>query len=224
MKILTINYNESDIESKENLSSDEQLEMHDLNNQVENVRTYDTENVSSDDDKSSEEEEASTDETASQLFNFSSTILFRLRKTLALIKRSLILQLFVFGEIKKQELKTNNLSSDFHVRWSSTFLMISKIITAEKVYNKITIDPGTIDGLSEGWKFVEILSYYLAPFFEATKLLSNRNFPSLSSAKFVQNMLMNFLENESSAKCFRSQSSSLVERKNIYWVRTSGFT
>ena len=34
------NYNESDIESNENLSSDEQLEMHDENNQVENVCTY----------------------------------------------------------------------------------------------------------------------------------------------------------------------------------------
>ena len=127
---------------------------------------------------------------------------------------------FVFGE----GLKINNLSSDFHVRWNSTFLMISKIIIARDVYDKITIDPGTIDGLTEKqiskleklnllleeWKFLEILHYNLVPFFEATKLLSNRNFPTLSSAKFAQNTLMNFLENKSSAKCFLSQSSSLV--------------
>ena len=109
-------YNESDIKSNENLSSGEQLEMHDENKQVENVCTYDMENVSSDDNKSSEEEEASTNETVNQLFSFSSTILFRLRKTVPLVKRSSILQSFVFGEIKKQGLKINNLSSDFHVR------------------------------------------------------------------------------------------------------------
>ena len=127
------NYNENDIKSNENLPSDEQLEMHDVNNQVENVCTYVTENVSSDDDKSSEEEEASTNEIVNQLFNFSSIILFRLRKTVALLKRSSIMQSFVFGKIKKQGLKINNLSSDFHVRWNSTFLMISKIITAKNV-------------------------------------------------------------------------------------------
>ena len=156
-------------------------------------------------------------------------MLFRLRKTVALVKRSSILQSFVFGEIKKQGLKINNLSSDFHVRWNSTFLMISKIITAKNVYNKITIDPGTIDGLtekqisklkklsllSEDWKFLKILHFDLVPFFEATKLLSTRNFPTLSLAKFVQNMLMNFLENESSVKCFLSQSSSLDVRENM---------
>ena len=185
--------------------------------------------MSSDDDNSSKEEEASTNETVNQLFNFSSTILLRLRKTVALVKRSSILQSFVFGEIKKQGLKINNLSSDFHVRWKLTFLTISKIITAKNVYNKITIDPGTIDGLtekqisklkklnllSEDWKFLEILHYNLSLFFEATKLLSTRNFQTLSTAKFFQNTLMNSFENESLAKCFLSQSSSLVERENM---------
>ncbi|XP_047133825.2 uncharacterized protein LOC124811958 [Hydra vulgaris] len=107
--------------------------------------------------------------------------------------------------------------------------MISKIIKAKYVYNKITIDPGTIDGLTEkqinklkklallsdDWKFLDILHYNLAPFFEATKLLSTKNFPTLSSAKFVQNTLMNFLENESSAKCFLLQPSPTVERENM---------
>ena len=76
-------HNESDIKSNENPSSDKQLEMHDVNNQVENVCTYDTGNASPDDDKSREEKLASTDETVNQLFNFSSIILFRLRKTAA---------------------------------------------------------------------------------------------------------------------------------------------
>ena len=48
--------------------------------------TYDMENVSSDDDKSSEEEEASTNETVNQSFKFSSAMLFRIRKTVALLK------------------------------------------------------------------------------------------------------------------------------------------
>ena len=95
--------------------------MHDVNNQVENMCTYDKKKVSSDDDKSKDEEEASTDESLNQLLNFSSIILFRLRKTVALVKRSSILQSFVFGEIKKQGLKINNLSSDFYVSWNSTF-------------------------------------------------------------------------------------------------------
>ncbi|MBY0580649.1 MAG: hypothetical protein K2P53_03070 [Rickettsiales bacterium] len=213
------NYNESDIESNGNISSDDNEDI---------SCTSDKEAVSSSDEESSDEEAALT-ETVDHLFNFSSSILFRLRKTVALVKRSSILQSFVFSEIKKQGLKIKNLSSDFHVRWNSTFLMISKIIKAKYVYNKITIDPGTIDGLtekqitklkkltllSEDWKFLDILHHNLAPFFEATKLLSTRNFPSLSSAKFVQNTLMNFLENESSAKCFLSQLSPLVERENM---------
>ena len=73
--------------------------------------------------------------------------------------------------------------------------MISKIITAKNIYNKIIIDPSTIDGLtekqisklktlnllSEDWKLLEILHYNLSPFFEATKLLSTRNLCTLSS-------------------------------------------
>ena len=59
------------------------------------------------------------------------------------------MQSLVSGEIKKQGLKINNLSSHFHVRRNSTFLITSKIITAKNVYNKINIDPGTIDRLTE---------------------------------------------------------------------------
>ena len=84
-------------------------------------------------------------------FNLSSTILFRLRKTVAFVKRSSSLQSFVYGEIKKQGLKINNLSSYFHVRLNSTFLMISKIITAKNLYNKITIYSSTINRSTEKW-------------------------------------------------------------------------
>ncbi|XP_065660377.1 uncharacterized protein LOC136084179 [Hydra vulgaris] len=98
------NYNESDIESNGNISSDDQEKI---------PCTYGKVDVSSDDEECSEEEEEATDETVDQLFIFSSSILFKLRKAIALVKRTSVLQSFVFSEIKKQGLELKNLSSDF---------------------------------------------------------------------------------------------------------------
>ena len=162
----------------------------------------------------------------------STTVLWKLRKVTTIVRKSSIVQTIVFAEIKAEGLEIKNLSPDFHVRWNSTFLMIDKTLKAKNIFNKITVSAGTITGLtsaqieklnnctlsSEEWKYLEILHHNLEPFFEATKMLSSRNLPTFSTAKFVECSLFNFIENASTAKTFPGTSPTtaiLFEREKM---------
>ena len=78
------------------------------------------------------------------------------------------------------------------------------------IVNLITTQPSKIPGLSNQqkasliglkltigeWEFVECILYVLAPFYQATKMLSGRQYPTLSLAFVIQKMLHNFLKSD----------------------------
>ena len=88
--------------------------------------------------------------------------------------------------------------------------MLNRLKKFKDIVNLITTQPSKIPGLSSQqkaslivlkltigeWEFVECLLYVLAPFYQATKMLSGRQYPTLSLAFVIQKMLHNFLKSD----------------------------
>jgi hypothetical protein len=113
--------------------------------------------------------------------------------------------------IKAQEKKLEyvNLIIDFHVRWNTTFLMLNRFIKFKEIINNITLEPEKIDGITKQninklkklnlsnpeWELIDTLTKILKPFYSATKLLSAKNYPTLSIGIVIKSLLNNFLPN-----------------------------
>ena len=107
-------------------------------------------------------------------------------------------------EITKRE---TSLILDFHVRWNSTYLMLERLRQFKEIINMILNDPDRIDGLTVAqksklndvvlsytdWILIDALIHVLSRFYEVTKILSGRKYPTLSLAFIAQKMLENFL-------------------------------
>ena len=100
-----------------------------------------------------------------------------------------------------------NLILDFHVRWNSIYFMLKRLQRFKLIVNDILNNPDNISGLTakkksalsslsftySDWEIVDALIHVLARFFEATKMLSGRKYPTLSLAFVVHKMLHTFL-------------------------------
>ena len=121
------------------------------------------------------------------------------------------------------EKKYINLILDFHVRWNSVYLMITRLEKFKSIVNIITKKPESIPGitnsqktsiaslkLSNGeWKLVESLIYVLAPFYKATKMLSGRKYPTLALSFVIKKILHAFLSSDTN----ESESDSISSLK-----------
>ena len=61
------------------------------------------------------------------------------------------------------------------------------------------------------WKVVELLTKNLKPLFDATVLLSGKNYPTLSISKFEENVLFHYFENASSEFSSSTQNRAVNE-------------
>lgn len=94
----------------------------------------------------------------------------------------------------------NELVKDFHVRWSSTYLILARLIAAWKMVNEMTYSLPNRDrltmkklkklkGKSFGhldWELLQALANILAPFHLATVCLSGRQYPTLSLSYWIE--------------------------------------
>ena len=96
---------------------------------------------------------------------------------------------------------------DFHVRWNSTLLMIKRFKEFNLVVNSLTTYPNTVAGISkiqikklkenhinnQDWETIDTLEKIMNPFYEVTKILSGKKYPTLSIALMAYNFLKKFL-------------------------------
>jgi hypothetical protein len=152
------------------------------------------------------------------------SLLKRTRTLISTIHKSSILTSFVRQEARRQEIelaasmnsnsgekiKLNDLVKDFHIRWNSTFLMLTRLLTFEQVINDITYTPHVQAGLSKkqikklkslantsvDWELLRSLHNVLAPFYLATQCLSGRKYTTLALSYWVTQNLRLFLTKE----------------------------
>lgn len=145
-------------------------------------------------------------------------LLKRVRRLIKMIQKSRALTSFVRNEANRQQInvetmdgeengKINDLIKDFHVRWSSTYLMLVRFITARKIVNEMTHSlPNrnrlTIRNLQKlkalsfthlDWELLQALANILAPFHLATVCLSGRQYPTLSLSYWIEKNLRTYL-------------------------------
>ena len=104
-----------------------------------------------------------------------------------------------------------NFIIDFHIRWNSTYLMLQRLVKLKEIAMQITNCPRKINGITkkqmeklkklelseEEWLLVDILIKVFQPFFACTKLLSGRQYETLSLSFVAKRILFHTLENQS---------------------------
>jgi hypothetical protein len=161
-----------------------------------------------------------------------------LKKTRCLVRmvrKSGIVSGFVTKRIKALETNPGvNFILDFHVRWNSTYLMLKRLKKLKCIADEITNNTDAIFGLkakqrtkleslhlsNEEWIICDILLNILHPFFEATKMLSGRNYPTLAISFLIQKHLSCFLSNVSNTTTKEKQIKSFLFRELKYHLFT----
>ena len=133
-------------------------------------------------------------------------LLKRTRKLISMIHKSSILTGFVRDEARRKQIgvtssgdsntgkkiKISELVKDFHVRWNSTYLMLTRLLTVQQIVNDITYSPQAGIGLKIkqikklrslvnthlDWELLQSLANVLSPFFLATLCMSGRRYPT----------------------------------------------
>ncbi|CAF4445859.1 unnamed protein product, partial [Didymodactylos carnosus] len=99
---------------------------------------------------------------------------------------------------------------DFHVRWNSTYLMLTRLLAVQQIINDITYTPQPRTGLTAkhikklkslannhlDWELLQSLATALTPFYLATRCLSGRQYPTLTLSYWVTQNLHLFLSTE----------------------------
>lgn len=107
----------------------------------------------------------------------------------------------------EQKSAKGELIIDFRIRWNSTYLMINRFINIRHIVNEITHTPTQVVGLRTEqerkltdlsfnhfeWNWLIALEHVLQPFENATRILSGRDYQTLSIKQLVLNGLKSFL-------------------------------
>ena len=153
------------------------------------------------------------------------TVLKRVRRLISMIHKSQVLTSFVRREANRKQFnlapnsnanvdqneKINESVKDFHVRWSSTYLMLTRLIAARQIINEMTYSPqtcirSTIKQIKKlkslaiihlDRELLEALANILGPFYLATLCLSGRQYPTLSLSYWIEQNLRVYLSTDS---------------------------
>ena len=145
----------------------------------------------------------------------------RTRKLISMIHKSSILTGFVRDEARRKQIgvtssgdsntgkkiKISELVKDFHVRWNSTYLMLTRVLTVQQIVNDITYSPQAGIGLKIkqikklrslvnthlDWELLQSLANVLSPFFLATLCMSGRRYPTLALSYWIEKNLRAYL-------------------------------
>jgi hypothetical protein len=173
------------------------------------------------------------------------TLLKRTRTLISTIHKSSILTSFVREEARRkgielaalmdsnsdEKIKLNDLVKDFHVRWNSTYLMLTRLLPFAQVVNNITYTTHVQAGLSKkqvkklkslantdiDWELLRSLCNVLTPFYWATRCLSGRKYATLALSYSVAQNLRLFLTEESSDAPLENAMKELLFNKFILY-------
>jgi hypothetical protein len=135
-------------------------------------------------------------------------LLCHIRSLIVLIRKSHLINEYVRNQAKSDEnIKSGELIIDFHVRWNTTCIMLTKFIEHREIIREITNTPGKIKNLKKSkcdrlislslrprqWEWITTLKATLTPFLSATETLSGRNYETITQIKVVHFALNNFL-------------------------------
>ena len=174
-----------------------------------------------------------TEEAALELIKFIQELITRVRKLVKIARKASLLREHIADWAKEQLFQCRALLLDFKIRWNTIYLMLERLLKFKEVIEQITASPGSVEGVSNKqqsklkslrlsaahWSMVIMLESLLAPFFQATKILSGSNYKTSSLAYVLKNALttiytqehITISDKESLLKAF------ILEKINFYF-------
>ena len=136
-------------------------------------------------------------------------LLKKLRKFVKLIRNTNNILKYVRSKQKEFKLQCE-LIKDFKIRWNYTCLFLSRILIYKEVIELLQNNANSITGITNSqikalkklalteydWTLILVLIEVLSPFLDATKMLSGRQYPTLSLSYVVLTGLRHYLEND----------------------------
>ncbi|CAF1308555.1 unnamed protein product [Rotaria sordida] len=157
------------------------------------------------------------------------SVLIKCRKLIDMIRKSSILTLY-FNKHRKELKKPRNVLRDVCTRWNSSYLMINSLKSVrpiiEKLYNdkhRLNINNDQVEKLNEleitsaEWNHLNQLHDVLQTFYNATKIVSGKTYPSMSSANFIYTKLKSFLMKDSKDNMTVKRLKKLLLSKMIHY-------
>ncbi|CAF3926623.1 unnamed protein product [Rotaria sp. Silwood1] len=157
------------------------------------------------------------------------SVLIKCRKLIDMIRKSSILTLY-FNKRRKELKKPRNVLRDVCTRWNSSYLMINSLKSVrtiiEKLYNdkhRLNINNDQVEKLNEleitsaEWNHLNQLHDVLQTFYNATKIVSGKTYPSMSSANFIYTKLKSFLMKDSKDNMTVKRLKKLLLSKMIHY-------
>ncbi|CAF2860814.1 unnamed protein product [Rotaria sp. Silwood2] len=157
-------------------------------------------------------------------------LLKKCRSIANVLKKSTVLSAFIRAyTLLIQVNKAINI--DCKSRWNSTYLLLESLIDSKEIIIKLFNEKRTlnlrkdqldklcmIELKSHDWEFLTSLKYVLKPFFEATKMMSGKNYPSIGLAYHGIQKIYNFcLNNKNNNDQIKLLKKLLLFKLNQYF-------
>ena len=130
------------------------------------------------------------------------------RTLFKMIKKSTTLTMYMVHQRKTAKIK-RSIIPNVRSRWNSTFIMIDSLLALRSIFEKLFNDKhhlnikheqteklNQLEISSADWNHLSQLHHVLQVFFQSTKILSGKTYPTIRLAYFIVSRLKMFLNND----------------------------
>ena len=132
-----------------------------------------------------------------------------MRKIIKMINQSSVIKRHVIEKAKSLSFDCCDFIIDFSVRWNTTFLMLERFYKLKLIVDEITCNPQLIHGIQikserklrslvinkDDWEAVVLMIKLLKPFYKASIMLQGQKYQTLSMAKVIETILLEYYTN-----------------------------
>jgi hypothetical protein len=142
-------------------------------------------------------------------YYFVGIVIFKVRKIINMVSRSSVIKRHVIDKAKALSNVNSDFILDFCVRWNTSYLMLERFYQLKLIVDEITCNPQLILGIKlrsekklrslvitkEDWDTIVLMTNLLKPFYKASVMLQGQKYQTLSMAKVVETILLEYYAN-----------------------------
>jgi hypothetical protein len=144
-----------------------------------------------------------------------------------MVSRSSVIKRHVIEKAKALSIDNSDFILDFCVRWNTSYLMLERFYQLKLIVDEITCNPQLILGIQltserklrslvitkEDWDVVVLMIKLLKPFYKASVMLQGQKYQTLSMAKIVETILLEYYAN---VEASNNKEFNVANRLNEY--------
>ncbi|CAF4047465.1 unnamed protein product [Rotaria magnacalcarata] len=230
-----------DLEEDEVSSDEENSSENDEENDIAGASTENDSDLENADNNSTTDEEPLSDDDLDQSQNIQYSVhelIQRIRACVSNVRGIRAVNDYVIRKARSNDPPIkSNLVTDFEIRWNTTFIMIDRFVIYRSIIDDINSRPFKIAHITstqqvklgskefefnnDEWNRINDLHTVLKPFLIATKIISAKNYPTLSTTYSVQYCLRHFLSesSENDSIWLKRFKVCLLEKFQLYFAQ-----